>query len=276
MPRSTWWAGFTLSFLLITGCATRGPVPVSSPPAAAPSADLWKLYVQAVEATMRPKPSAISTALVPIVRSTPGLRWDGEGRVLMVTWSKSEYYEDSVGKPYTFSHGDVWLTAVPFAQEFCRSQDLPPGKLQLRLNQLLGLPPDDDNDAFVQMWVDPRAFFRPCADPEITDRECTLNLTVDDSPESTCPWRDSFENQVSRRWVAVTWDRLEWMCNNWSKSFPPDPRKGYPWTGLGYTYDWGKPDPVGQSEFVAPQGTAVVIESVTGTADYCRPLNQDE
>jgi hypothetical protein len=40
-------------------------------------------------------------------------------------------------------------------------------------------------------------------------------------------------------------------------------------TGLGYTYDWGRPDPVGQSEFVVPRGTTVVIESITATAEYC-------
>jgi hypothetical protein len=274
MLRSAWWAGFGLSLILMTGCATRGPVPSPSP-AGAPGAelsseDLWKVYEKAIEAARYPKAPAISTGLVPIVRSTPGLRWDAQGRVLMVTWTKREFYEGSVGKPYTFAHGDVWLTAVPFAQDFCRSLGLPPDKLHLRLNQLLGLPPDNSEDAFVQMWVDPRTFFRPCADPEITDRECTVDLTVDDSsPEGRCPWKDSFENQVSRRWVAVTWDRLEWMCNNWSKSFPSDLRKAYPWTGLGYTYDWGKPDPVGQSEFVAPQGTTVEIESITGTAEYC-------
>lgn len=266
MPRSTWWAGLSLSFLLITGCATRGP----APRVALSSEELWKLYAQAVETTKAPQPAAISTRLLPIVRSTPGLRWDDQGRVLMATWTKREFYEASIGKPYTFEHGAVWLTAVPYAQELCRTFGLPPDKLHLRLAQLLGLPPDNDDDAFVQMWVDPKDFFRPCADPEVTDRECTLNLTAHGSPEDKCPWEGSFAGQVSARWVTVTSEHLGWMCDNWSKSFPPDPRKGYPWTGLGYTYDWGKPSPVGQSEFVAPQGTSVVIESVTGTAEYCR------
>lgn len=280
MPRTAWWAGFALSLALITGltagCATRGPAPSSPPPASrAPRVDLapedlWKLYEQAVEAARFPKPSAISTGLVPIVQSTPRLHWDNQGRVLMATWSKRQFYESSIGQPYTFTHGVVWMTAVPFVQDFCRSLKLPPDQLRLRLNQLLGMPPDGDDDAFVQMWVDPKDFFRPCADPEITDRECTLNLTTQQAPEGQCPWEVSFEGQVSARWVSVTEQHLDWMCGNWSKSFPPDPRKGYPWTGLGYTYDWGQPSPIGQSEFVAPQGTTVLIESVTGTAEYCR------
>jgi hypothetical protein len=256
---------------LIAGCASQGAAPpvARAPRVALSSQDLWALYVKAVETAKHPKPSAISTGLVAIVHSTPGLRWDAQGRVLMVTWTKRQYYEGSVGNPYTFTHAPVWLTAVPRLQDFCRTLGLPTGELEMRLRQLLGLPPDASYDAFVQVWIDPKAFFRPCADPEITDHECTLNLTVYDSPDDQCPWKDSFQNQTSARWTTVTQDHLTWMCDNWTHSYPANPRDGYPWTGLGYTYDWGQPNPVGESEFVAPQGTTVVIESITGTAEYC-------
>lgn len=275
MRRAARRAGFGLSVILatglLTGCASRGPVPPPVErisPKDFQSADLWKLYAQAVEATKYPQPSAISTALVPIVHSTPGLQWDEQGRVLMVAWTKKEYYESSVGKPYTFSHGDVWLTAVPFLQNFCKK--VPQDLLAFRLKQVLGLRPNGDYDAFVQMWVDPKDFFRPCADPEITDRECTLNLTIQASPEGQCPWQDSFADQVSLQWVSVRSEHLAWMCDKWNSSFPSNPQDGFPWTALGYTYDWGQPkNPVGESEFVAPNGTTVVIESVRDTAEYC-------
>jgi hypothetical protein len=49
----------------------------------------------------------------------------------------------------------------------------------------------------------------------------------------------------------------------------------YPWTSLGYTYDWGNPDNhVGLSEFVVngkkSDGSKIFvgIKAVTGTADY--------
>jgi len=256
---------------LLTGCASQGAAPpvARAPRVALSSHELWALYAKAVETTKHPKPSAISTGLVPIVHSTPGLRWDAQGRVLMVIWTKQQYYEESIGKPYTFTYGAVWLTAVPRLQDFCRSLRLPPDELDIRLRQLLGLRPDAAYDAFVQVWIDPKDFFRPCADPEITDRECTLNLTVDDSTNDQCPWKDSFQNQTSAKWITATQDHLTWMCDNWTRSFPANPRDGFPWTGLGYTYDWGQPNPVGQSEFVALQGTTVVIESITGTEEYC-------
>lgn len=268
-------AGRGLAVVLITvcvtGCASRGVAPpvARSLPARPSSEELWALYEKAVETTRHPQASAISTALVPIVHSTPGLRWDPQGRVLMVAWTKRQYYEGSKGKPFTFTHGPVWLTAAPRLQDFCRRLGLPPDELDLRLRQLLGLRPDGSYDAFVQFWVDPKDFFRPCADPEITDRECTLNLTAGDSPADSCPWKDSFSGQTSATWTQVTQDHLTWMCENWTRSFPANPRDGYPWTGLGYTYDWGQPNPVGESEFVAPQGTTVGVESITGTAEYC-------
>ena len=92
MRRAARRAGFGLSVVLtvlLTGCASRGPVPAPVPPAAQGDPDLWKLYAQAVETAKVPRPSAISTALVPIVHSTPGLRWDEQGRVLISTWPTS-------------------------------------------------------------------------------------------------------------------------------------------------------------------------------------------
>jgi hypothetical protein len=45
----------------------------------------------------------------------------------------------------------------------------------------------------------------------------------------------------------------------------------YPWTQLGYTYDWGNPESeVGLSEFVIRKGSTVVIKSVSNLDEYCR------
>lgn len=277
MPvRRTLRIGLGLSLSLwLAGCVGHRP-PVSSRPAplaarvALSDDELWKLYEEAVTAARYPQAAAISTSLVPIQTTTPGLRWDDQGRVLMVTWTKAQYYSGAEGQTRTFDHGDVWLTAVPSVQRFCRALGLPPDQHTLRLEQLLGLPPNAGYDAFVELWIDPRDFFRPCADPEIIDRECTVNLSVGPSPPSSCPWADSFASQTGARWLTVTQAHLDWMCANWTKTYVADPRKSYPWTGLGYTYDWGQPNPVGASEFVAPKGTTVLIESVTPTTEYCR------
>ena len=44
----------------------------------------------------------------------------------------------------------------------------------------------------------------------------------------------------------------------------------FPWTRLGYTYDWGSKEPkkVGGSEFIIKQGVTIYLHSITPTNDY--------
>jgi len=123
------------------------------------------------------------------------------------------------------------------------------------------------------MWVDPHSFFRPCPDPEVTDRECQVNLTAGPvDPAAACPWSAALQDQLSGKFAAVAQSHLEWMCSNWTRSYPAgQPRESYPWTALGYTYDWGAQDFRGESEFVLPADTPVVIESITPMDVYCSP-----
>jgi hypothetical protein len=265
---------FTALLLLAAGCASahRG----AAATAATDNGDLWKLYVQAVRAAKYPQPDHVWKALVPILTFTPGLVWDESGKkVLMSTWTMAKYYQGQK-PPYDYTlPKDTWLTAVPFLRQFCHGTDLHGEALRVRLAQRLGLRPDASYDAFVQMWIDPHTFFRPCPDPEINDQECQVNLTA--GPVNTsapCPWSDALTDQLSGVFVKVSGDHLKWMCSNWQSSYKDDPRQSYPWTALGYTYDWGAKDFHGESEFVAPANTKVVIESVTVAEDYCTPVGK--
>jgi hypothetical protein len=269
-PRHPFFALLVLT--LAAGCATTAP-PATAPPAPPSPEALWKRYEEAVQAAKYPQPDNVSRELVALTTYTPTLAWEDRGeRVLMTAWTRSQYYKDSVGRPYELPV-QVWLTAVPFLQVFCQGLGLEGPALDLRLRQRLGLPPTGDDDAFVEMWVDPRDVFRPCPDPEIMDHECQVSLTTGPvAPDASCPWAAALEHQVSEKFVQVSKTHLAWMCENWQKSYPPDdPRQSYPWTALGYTYDWGSRDHRGESEFVTPKGTRVVIRSVTPTQEYCAP-----
>lgn len=265
-----------LALVLATGCATvpppSPPSPVSPPQPPAPGTeDLWVVYAQTVRTAQYPVQDHVSKALVPILETNPELRWD-QGRVLMATWTKRKYYEGKVGQPYKLPDGvTVWLTAVPHLQSACRAWDLPAEALPLRIAQALGMPPppsEGGNDAFVQMWVDPKTFFRPCPDPEITDRECQVSLDGEPVDRTApCPWS---ADQLSGAFVRVSDDHLLWMCNNWRSTYTGDPQTSYPWTALGYTFDWGDLlHPQGQSEFVVPPGATVWIEGISTAAEYC-------
>jgi hypothetical protein len=110
--------------------------------------------------------------------------------------------------------------------------------LPLRLEQLLGLPPAKGYTKFVELWVDPDDLFRPSPDPEVTDTVAQLDFPA-----------------------GVSAEHRSWYEENLNTT--------YPWTRLGYTYDWGNPaSEVGLSEFVIRKGAAVTIRSVTPTNAY--------
>jgi hypothetical protein len=108
--------------------------------------ELWKEYEQAVEAAKYPQPAHVSRSLVPITTFTPGLVWDESGqKVLMATWTKSQYYTGQ--PPYETPLGaQVWLTAVPFLHDRCKTWGLQGDPLRLRLAERLGQPPDASYD----------------------------------------------------------------------------------------------------------------------------------
>ena len=210
-------------------------------------------YRQAVKDASQAEPHEIFRDLWPVTRHNKNLRWKsgaaGE-RVLAVTWTGWSGYDDKVGQQITLSR-EVWLTLAPQLANFCKQRIRPGDKATLRLEQLLGLPPGNGKDRFVELWVHPDDLFRPSPDPEVTDSQAEV-----DFPRST-------------RFVAVSEEHRRWIEKLTSSSYGAG---GYPWTRLGYTYDWGNPDSeVGLSEVVVRGGAAVEIKAVTKNSDYCQP-----
>jgi len=64
---------------------------------------------------------------------------------------------------------------------------------------------------------------------------------------------------------------VEWFLERQSAIFDFSIKGGpYPWTGLGYTYDWNPAaaDVVGGSEFIVPHGSPAVFVSLTPVTQY--------
>lgn len=90
--------------------------------------------------------------------------------------------------------------------------------------------------------------FRPSPDPEITDHEAQLSF-----PDS--------------KFLNVINEYIKWFNGQKAESYG---QGGYPWTRLGYTYDWGNPDSeVGLSEFVINQGSIIEVNGSYSLRDYC-------
>lgn len=234
--------GILLAFsLLLSACATleRNPDP----------AVLKQAYDQAVNDAAQAEPHEISTHLVAITPTNPRLVWKPENsqdpRLLVATWTNYDGYDSKVRQTVRLSR-EVWVTAVPEFKDFCQQVN---GDKTLRLEQLLGLPPEAGKTKVVEMWVKPMDLFRPSPDPEIDDHEAMTDFPASTRVSISKPYRDWFNQQRLRSYGA----------------------NGYPWTRLGYTYDWGNQyNHVGLSEFVIAKGAAVEIKAVEATGRYCQ------
>ena len=152
----------------------------------------------------------------------------------------------------------VWVTAVPEVQEKCSKfsdQDL-----ALRLRQLIGLQPDAKFQYFVTMTVKSSDVFRPATDPTTTtESPCS------DSTQATC-------GETFPDWVTSA--HIKWIANQMLSSYvilePHTGAYSYPWTRLGYTYDW-KPgaDRYGASEYVIRPGSIVNVTDKKAFGAYC-------
>ncbi len=175
-----------------------------------------------------------------------------------------------------------WVTLVPELKHRLGSSPT-----LLRVDQALGLPPPAtgqtlDNTCVIELYVSPANLFRPSSDPEVTDQEAELGFPADgfrkyddtklvysEMPCDTarCPACTSSGKCGMTTYKNWFDNRRAYVYSQTSVSSP------YPWTGLGYTYDWGNPHfpHVGLSEFVINSGTngvPVFIRSVTWTRVY--------
>ncbi|MCF8146571.1 MAG: hypothetical protein K9N21_21900 [Deltaproteobacteria bacterium] len=184
-------------------------------------------------------------------------------RVLVVAFMNrndfEQYYQPNLGKEYDLQKA-IWVTVVPELKNYLVGKACPPTNERIR--QALGLNPAYSYEALVEMYIKPSDLFRPSPDPEITDHQAELATKLDysiwvfpsdqnpflkidedalflDSPwdwKGAIPFKNWFMNRAE-----TIYDRQGEDVANW----------GYPWTRLGYTYDWGNPDDhVGLSEFV--------------------------
>ena len=162
--------------------------------------------------------------------------------VRVVAWTRHAYERGPtrLGK-------EIWVTLDGEVRSRCRDFG---GDVALRLLQLLGLAyPDAGGEPrrFVELEVARSDLFRPCPDPSIDADRCGNDLPS-----------------------HVPHAHVRWFAGNTlaSQQLP----RGYPWTRLGYTYDW-KPggDRYGVTEFVVRYGAEIHVVRITKTNAYCAP-----
>lgn len=194
----------------------------------------------------------VDTDLDPVLQA----ELDGEGKLMVVAWKSAhaanDYYEP-VGTIYELTSDFLtWVVQVSEYEEKAHALKLDRLKgqaLALRLEQLLGLPPEaDTTKVFMVMKVRGEDLFRPCRDPDIADCACSLNFPGGYYAHLS-PYDTVYEGLV-------------------------ESQKGFPWTRMGYTFDWRarSRDHFGLSEYIIRQGAEVEIMEKTRTEEWLQGL----
>jgi predicted small lipoprotein YifL len=281
----------SVSLLLIVLCLSLSACGRSGSADINPQAE----YDAAVQDARNMTAEKISKNLTAIVPENKNLQWENDApgtRVLVATWLGNQAACESYLDPATSGCKagsecanywyNSWVTVVPELKNLLgRSPTL------LRVDQALGLPPPAagqtlDNTCILELYISPGNLFRPSPDPEVTDQEAELHFPSDGFRKyddatlvysempcdvarcPTCTPSGKCGMTTYRNWFD---NRRAYVYSQTAVNSP------YPWTGLGYTYDWGNPAPphIGLSEFVINSGSngiPVFIKSATWTRVY--------
>lgn len=180
---------------------------------------------------------------------------NGRSEFLIVTWTeekKAEQLVDRINKAHTFQQ-PIWVAPAFQVKGFCRTchgsisdRRIPTIiKLRVRLLSYLGLSLEQNKTHFVTLKVKKNDLFRPCIDKEIDDQSCNL------------PNDEEIQEFLFKHSLGLN---------------PKEPR--FPWTALGYTFDWstdsnGQHIEVGASEYVINPESIVEVVSVEKTSEFC-------
>jgi hypothetical protein len=188
-----------------------------------------------------------------------------DSEITVATWMREaqlKALQDASGKWLAAAPYDLWVTVEPNLQQFCAAYASAHtgnrDQLILRLEQRLGLPPASNKSKFVRIRLahpGQDVIFRPCMYPVTESTKCPLGPPPSDIEES----------------------HKNWLYQQYYSSYGQARLSSFPWTSLGYTFDWA-PAPhsdtdfqkFGESEFVIRKGAPIAIVRAMDTVDYCQ------
>jgi len=211
----------------------------------ASNVNLDELYQSAIKDAMVADSSEICDTLWPINQNNSKLEWkiiNGEEYVLVGNFNK---YPDSYSDTSLVnSWGLIWVF-IPAQFKNKIKSPIQNNDTLLRMRQLLGLPPSNANNYIVELWVKPKDIFRPSADPEIDDNTAGLYFPAN-ADTNYIKW---FNQNI-----------FDSYFGNWTH---------YPWTRLGYSYDWANCSlEVGVSEFCIKANSLLFVKKLSLAIKY--------
>ena len=168
---------------------------------------------------------------------SPQIEWlerDGRTFVLVgsaMTEEDSRYWESGQADMFLLDDRLPWVTLPYDLTDHLKAdvRQTDDHGIEMRVIQMLGLPPDCGYDHIVLFWAEKDSLFRP-----------------------------------TRAW-------FEDYCRTAYHSDTP-----YPWTRLGYTYDWhsGSPSAIGPAEFIVRPSTRVIVSDILPVPDWYRTVTR--
>ena len=159
-------------------------------------------------------------------------------RILVCTWNRyPDTYKD--GSEITLEYGDVWVFTADEIKNWGEKNGMS-DNMTLRMEQLIGLPPQKGYTHIYLQCVSQNDFFIPA--------KIDTDTTTLDFPNDT------------------TEEYKKWFESNANYSYNPHK---YPWTGLGYTYDWAdNGTDYGLSEFIIKNGAKVKVHKTYSNEEF--------
>lgn len=219
-----------------------------------PVLSMNQLYQNAILDAMVADSSEIIDTLWALTPKNTSLKWktiNGKPHVLLASYMR---YPSSypVGDSITTSWGESWLFVPQQMKARIGSSFSVTSDTTMRICQLLGLPPANErsNTHIAEIWVNPERLYRPAGNPVITTTRSGAALSINSTGTFTS-WFNNYIVFAYYRTLSATADYH------------------YPWTRLGYTYDWApKANEVGLSEYVLQSNSGAWVEKVSKVSDY--------
>jgi hypothetical protein len=213
----------------------------------------WQTYERAVAIALLPRISVLAPPQVLVV--VPA-----DQPVNVVAWMRKDqtaHLKTASGEWVQTAPSETWVTVEPHLRDFCRTfmqnRKVDIAKLEERLEQRLGLAPASSKTDFVRLRLErpgPNVIFRPCVDPSADHANCSVG------PPANVPA-----------------DYRLWFLQQYYSSYGQSLISEFPWTSLGYTFDWATTSGnsfqrFGESEFVIHSGAPVQVVEVLSTSQY--------
>lgn len=215
-----------------------------------PTFSIEELYQRAVHESMVINDKDI-LPLIEISQQSQFCSWDSQGRILLLTHHR---YPDSYipNQDYTLIYGEVWtFTDKEIIQFYKNNKNTPQVGWEMRFKQLIGLPPNRSYTHFSALWVNPEDVIRPGYAWKLSDTMGASNFIETPSQE----YQNWFNNNI-------LWSYFE---------------SAFPWTRLGYTYDWESGyKKYGLSEFLIKKDAVVHVEFTLDIEEFLRWLDSQK